>query len=254
VPSGAARQSINERGIIPVPDLLVVADDSLVPMPEAGGMQGCCAATVVLLASDVSAQAWRQRLNYPGTLLTLPADRETTHFFSATCAAAAARLLGVISRAALQEALREEIGDPGDLDQVDRNLDQALAGYDAVAQHAGIVHEGGLFAAAGYQAKDWIDLPLDSANLAAAAIHAAATNVQVRTGLWRTLRPVLDLDRCHRCWWVCSAFCPDSAIHVNADQRPEIDYEHCKGCLICMAQCPSHAIRAIPEGDGEVSG
>jgi pyruvate ferredoxin oxidoreductase gamma subunit len=46
---------------------------------------------------------------------------------------------------------------------------------------------------------------------------------------------------------VCSEFCPDSAIKVNAENYPEIDYEHCKGCLICVAQCPSHAITPIPE-------
>jgi pyruvate ferredoxin oxidoreductase gamma subunit len=46
---------------------------------------------------------------------------------------------------------------------------------------------------------------------------------------------------------VCSEFCPDSAIAVDAAGRPEIDYEHCKGCLICVAQCPPHAITAVPE-------
>jgi pyruvate ferredoxin oxidoreductase gamma subunit len=46
---------------------------------------------------------------------------------------------------------------------------------------------------------------------------------------------------------VCSTLCPDSAIRVLADGRPEIDYDHCKGCLICVGVCPPHAIRAIPE-------
>jgi len=46
---------------------------------------------------------------------------------------------------------------------------------------------------------------------------------------------------------VCSEFCPDSAIKVGADGRPEIDYDHCKGCMVCVAQCPPHAIAAVPE-------
>jgi pyruvate ferredoxin oxidoreductase gamma subunit len=96
-------------------------------------------------------------------------------------------------------------------------------------------------------APDWIDLPLDESDAAAAAIHAGATSIEVRTGLWRVLRPVIDYARCNRCWWVCSAFCPDSAIKVLADGRPEIDYDHCKGCMICVAQCPPHAIAAVPE-------
>jgi pyruvate ferredoxin oxidoreductase gamma subunit len=60
------------------------------------------------------------------------------------------------------------------------------------------------------------------------------------------MRPIIDADRCRHCWWVCSTFCPDNAIAV-ADGRPVIDYDHCKGCMICVAQCPPHAIRAVPE-------
>jgi pyruvate ferredoxin oxidoreductase gamma subunit len=43
-----------------------------------------------------------------------------------------------------------------------------------------------------------------------------------------------------------STFCPDGAINVK-DNLPDIDYDHCKGCLVCVAQCPPHAIAAIPE-------
>ena len=76
-------------------------------------------------------------------------------------------------------------------------------------------------------------------------------DVEVRTGLWRTMRPVIDHDRCNRCWWVCSTFCPDSAIQVNEEGYPEIDYDHCKGCLICAAKCPPHAIEAIAEHEAQ---
>ena len=82
--------------------------------------------------------------------------------------------------------------------------------------------------------------------MAAPAIHAPLTSVQVRTGLWRSLRPVIDTARCRHCWWVCSTFCPDNAIAVS-DGKPIIDYDHCKGCMICVAQCPPHAIAAVPE-------
>ena len=61
------------------------------------------------------------------------------------------------------------------------------------------------------------------------------------------MRPVIDLERCHRCHWLCSTLCPDGAIDVLADGAPQIDYDHCKGCMICVAQCPSHAIEAIAE-------
>ena len=83
--------------------------------------------------------------------------------------------------------------------------------------------------------------------LRATAIHAAATSVEVKTGLWRTMRPVIELERCNRCHWVCGTLCPDGAIEVDAEGAPRIDYDHCKGCLVCVAVCPRHAIGSIPE-------
>ena len=59
--------------------------------------------------------------------------------------------------------------------------------------------------------------------------------------------PVIDYSRCNKCWWVCSTFCPDGAIEVDEEGSPHIDYDHCKGCLVCVAKCPPHAIEAIPE-------
>jgi len=245
----AGRQAINERGIIREPDLVVVADDSLIPVPAAGVLQGISDRTAMLINSSVDAETWRQRLNHRGPLIAFPAaaaDRSELRFTGASLAGAAARLTGAIPRAALEAALREELAEHGE-EALAHNLDIALSAYDRMDPHAGIVAEGSSIAATNYRPAEWLDLPLDSAEDAAAAIHAAGNSVQVRTGLWRTQRPVVDYERCHRCWWVCSEFCPDSAIRVRADQTPEIDYDHCKGCLICVAQCPSHAIRAIPE-------
>ncbi|MDH3542866.1 MAG: 2-oxoacid:acceptor oxidoreductase family protein, partial [Desulfobulbaceae bacterium] len=47
----ADKNKINERGIIVHPDLLVVADDSLVPVPAAGVLQGILDNTVILINS-----------------------------------------------------------------------------------------------------------------------------------------------------------------------------------------------------------
>ena len=101
--------------------------------------------------------------------------------------------------------------------------------------------------AASYEDPGWIDLPLDEAGISAPHIHGAATSVQVRTGLWRTMRPVIDYQRCKRCSWICTTFCPDSAMSVDTDRTPRIDYDNCKGCLVCVAVCPPHAIGAVPE-------
>ena len=239
---------INERGVITQPDLVIVADDSLVPVPAAGVLAGVDEHTVLLINSDESAQTWKHRLNLSSEILSLPAeteDRAELRFIGATCTGAAARLLGRISRATLQQAIREELAELGDA-VIDRNLTKALDAYDRMQPHEGCVRAAPEADAGDYRKPDWIDLPFEDARISAPDIHAPANSVEVRTGLWRTLRPVIDYARCNRCWWVCSTFCPDGAIRVNG-QTPEIDYDHCKGCMVCVAQCPPHAIEAIPE-------
>jgi pyruvate ferredoxin oxidoreductase gamma subunit len=247
----AAREPINERGIIRCPDLVVVADDSLPGVPAAGVLAGLDRHSVLLINTHDDARLWRQRLNLSGPLLVLPApaesvDRAALPYVGSACAAAAARLTGVIDRDCLMTALREELAAlPGRV--IEANLDAAGRAWDAMAAHHGLVKQRAAASARDYVPPAWVDLPVDSARQAAPAIHAQATSVEVRTGLWRTMRPVIDYARCNRCWWVCSTFCPDAAISVRADATPVIDYEHCKGCLVCVAKCPPHAIEAIAE-------
>ena len=244
----ADKQPINERGIITHPDLVIVADDSLVPVPAAGVLAGVDDHTVLLINSDEDTGTWRHRLNLCCQIITLPAEAEERaelRFIGATCSGAAARLLGIISRGKLEQAIREELAGLGSA-VVASNLAKALAAYDGMQAHAGSVHPAEDVDASSYSRPAWIDLPFDAARISAPDIHAAANSVEVRTGLWRTLRPVIDYDRCNRCWWVCSTFCPDGAIAVE-DTTPVIDYDHCKGCMVCVAQCPPHAIEAIPE-------
>jgi pyruvate ferredoxin oxidoreductase gamma subunit len=241
---------INERGIIQHPDLVIVADDSLVPVPAAGVLAGITEHTLMLINSTEKEETWKERLNYSGSILTLPVaadmiEKAELPYVGAACAGAAARLTGVITEITLEQAIRDELTELG-ADVVEKNLHNALAAYQAMAPHAGQVEEGSLVSAAGYQVPDWIDLPFDDARISAPSIYAVANSVLVKTGLWRTQRPVIDYDHCKGCWWVCSSYCPDGAINV-VDAKPVIDYDHCKGCMVCVAQCPPHAIEAIPE-------
>ncbi|UCD67885.1 MAG: 2-oxoacid:acceptor oxidoreductase family protein [Betaproteobacteria bacterium] len=251
----AGREPINERGIIRHPDLVIVADDSLIPVPGAGVMSGVDSRTVVLINSEESPKVWKQRLNFEGDVFTVPvetADRAELRFIGVTCVGAAARLLGAIKRETLSEAIRQELASLGS-DIVQISLSKALAAFDSMQAQAGTVTPVKTASSAHFQPPDWIDLSLEDARASAPAIHAGATSIEVRTGLWRTLRPVIDHDRCNRCWWVCSTFCPDGAINVDTEGRPQIDYDHCKGCMICVAQCPPHAIRAISEREAQAA-
>jgi pyruvate ferredoxin oxidoreductase gamma subunit len=241
---------VNERGVIHQPDLVVVADDTLLAVPAAGTLQGLDAGAILLVNSREDAATWRQRLNLDARLLILPAadeveDRAELPHIGATCAGAAACLLGVIERQVLVAAIEEELAPLGARVVTD-NLDSSLAAFEAMAPYRGAVREGLAITAGDYAEPAWIELPCEDASLSAPDIRATANSVQVRTGLWRTLRPVIDYDHCGKCWWVCSTFCPDGAILVE-DGVPVIDYDHCKGCMICVGVCPPHAIEGIPE-------
>ncbi|KQY46330.1 NAD(P)-binding protein [Cellulomonas sp. Root137] len=46
----------------------------------------------------------------------------------------------------------------------------------------------------------------------------------------------------------CYGVCPDNAvIKLGPGMRFEIDYDYCKGCGICVAECPSGSILMVPE-------
>ncbi|TDG11821.1 hypothetical protein E2F43_15740 [Seongchinamella unica] len=242
--------AINERGVIHNPDLVVVADDTLLTVPAAGILQGLEQGAVVLVNSRESAETWQHRLNLDVQLVILPAaaeveDRAELPHIGATCAGAAASLLGVIAPDVLAAAIGEELAGLGEL-VVEQNRRNALAAYRAVQDKKGLVREGKAVAAGDYTPPAWVELSVDDVGIAAPDVRAVANSVQVRTGLWRTLRPTIDYDHCVNCWWVCSSLCPDSAIRVE-NNTPIIDYDHCKGCMICVGVCPPHAIQGEPE-------
>ncbi len=65
----------------------------------------------------------------------------------------------------------------------------------------------------------------------------SGNSVAYITGTWRTLRPLRDMEQCTQCL-ICWIMCPDSAITVEDGKVAEFDYDHCKGCGICMERCP----------------
>lgn len=244
----AAREPINERGTIQIPELVVAADETLLAIPAAGVLAGCGGGTVLLIRSREAAAPWKERLQLTGTVLTFsPAEegeKEGGAVFSSAWAGAAARLTGVISREILSAAIDRELGGLGDAAAA-AGLSLALEAYDRMADHVGTVKEGKK--AAAEKAPEWIELAPLPAGTSAPAIRVPGTSAKMKTGLWRTERPVIDQDRCRKCWWNCATICPDSAIFLDEAGFPQIDYTHCKGCLVCAAQCPRHAIGVVPE-------
>lgn len=246
----ADNKEIYERGIISHPSLVVVADDSLVPVAAAGVMSGITENTVLLIVSHENAATWQQRLNIQSPVQTLAPQTSSLPIISAACAGAAACLSGVITLDQVLEAIKQELN-TCDETLLALNLEAASEAFDSVKEVQGILKQTSPISATTYQKPDWIELPLETADISAPVIHRSRTSVKIRTGLWRTQRPVINYEHCNHCWWICSSSCPDSVINIEQDNIPVVDYEHCKGCMICVAQCPAHAIEFIAEADAK---
>ncbi|MGZ3495612.1 MAG: 4Fe-4S binding protein [Thermodesulfobacteriota bacterium] len=71
------------------------------------------------------------------------------------------------------------------------------------------------------------------------------------TSNWRIVRPVIDHEKCTRCF-TCYIACPDSCWSFNeAEEKMEWNWKFCKGCQICINECPADALTAVPELDFE---
>ena len=90
--------------------------------------------------------------------------------------------------------------------------------------------------------KCWQDVP-------PATIAWGASALDVETGLWRSMRPVLDQNKCISCL-KCWLQCPDSSIKTNEEGRVcGINMFFCKGCGVCAQVCPVNAISMHQEAD-----
>ena len=78
----------------------------------------------------------------------------------------------------------------------------------------------------------------------------AGTSREYITGGWRPMRPVWDADKCTSCM-MCWVVCPDSSIQVQDGTMTGIDYDHCKGCGVCVHECRFDALDFIREDEAE---
>ena len=84
------------------------------------------------------------------------------------------------------------------------------------------------------------------------ALRRQSTFDEVQGGLDETnalfeARRCLSCGNCFECD-NCYGVCPDNAvIKLGAGKRFEINYDYCKGCGICAAECPCGAIKMVPE-------
>jgi pyruvate ferredoxin oxidoreductase gamma subunit len=247
------RGLIKQRGVIVHPDLIVIADASLVQDPAARVLEGIDDRTVVFVNSPLTAEQCQAQTSLPGRLTTLDLTDIALQQFgkrgaiSALLGAVAGRLVG-LHRESISEAIARELVDLGlAAPVIEHNQTIAIQCYDAVRTVP--LETGAPQPAASAQ----LQVPsYEPPTRGTARISAAANSILRETGGWRTFRPVLVPDKCNGCW-LCFAYCPDGVISMTKDDRPVIDYAHCKGCQICVHECPTEALVAEREQEGAVA-
>lgn len=55
---------------------------------------------------------------------------------------------------------------------------------------------------------------------------------------WRVIKPIFNAEHCINCQF-CWVYCPDLSIIAKDKKFSHIDYDHCKGCGICVEVCPT---------------
>lgn len=249
---------ILERGPIGAPDVLVVADETLVADSTAGVVAGQAGARAIFVNTldpvalrtsfpsgktqgEDAADERLQGLDLSGRT---KAALGRASALSAGLAAAAARLTGVIPVDSLVAALREEFAELGvAADVQEKNVELAVAVFAALRPVELI---GGERMETNLPSPRVVELVPEAPRISAPTILRPGNSALRHTGAWRLDRPVPDLSTCSRCG-LCFAMCPDGAITLNEQGYPVIDYDHCKGCMICQQLCPLHAIEREPE-------
>ena len=79
------------------------------------------------------------------------------------------------------------------------------------------------------------------------SVQKAVKGEAGKTGTWSSKKPIIDLEKCipaksgkpscFNCW----LYCPEAV--VSRTIPPQIDLEYCKGCGICVEECPVKAIK-----------
>ena len=239
------REPIFERGFIELPDLIVVADETLLNATGAQVLASQQTSSAVFINTrDAETLIKKHGIVAPVVPLDVTSlSLETigsASALSAGLAAAAARMSGMVTREHLLEALREELP-LGRLDEglIEKNLAVAEQVFDALAPVS-------LRSQAEPRSVEMATLPYQGPLLSTPSIFATGNASAKQTGAWRVKRPVIDTDACTRCG-LCFVRCPDGAIALDEDGFPIIDYDHCKGCMICEQICPLHAIDSYQE-------
>lgn len=241
------REPIRERGVVADPDLILVADETLLYDPAASVLAGVESASAVFVNSATAGPALARQSGIPCPVLTLDLITQAhdtlgrASALSAPLGAVGCALSGLVSEAQMEQAVRGELGELHLAAAViDKNVELAHKVFAAIPP---ATHRERVVTAAASP----MHLPTHiNGPQGIPIVFAHGSSVHRHTGAWRLFRPDIDLAECTRCM-ICFARCPDGAIRLDESGYPVIDYDNCKGCMICYEECPIHCIEEQKE-------
>jgi pyruvate ferredoxin oxidoreductase gamma subunit len=244
---------ILERGVIERPDLIVLADETLLDAVDANVLEGQQSASAIFVNTQ-NADALVQKYNLATRVVAVDVTAVTLETLgsagalSAGLAAVAARMIGIVPHEQLAAAMREEFShlhlDSGVIDKSLRIAEKLFDVVQPVTFRATIGKGSALFLQ--QLPPEMVRVSYDRPVIATPSVFHTGNAVARLTGSWRVERPVIDREICTRCG-LCFVRCPDGAIALDEEGFPVIDYDHCKGCLICHQICPLQAIEVEKE-------
>lgn len=242
--------TILERGVIEQPDLILLADETLLDTADANVLANQEFASAIFVNTP-DAKRFQDQHDISPPIVALDVTTLTLETLgsasalSAALAAAAARMTGIVEHDQLVAAMREEFSHlhlASDL--IEKNVevaDKVFAQIEPVEIRPSEQGQGG------ERLKiEMAEVRADNPVLSTPSVLHTGNAVARQTGSWRVERPVIDTDICTRCG-LCFVRCPDGAISLDEDGYPVIDYDHCKGCMICHQICPLRAIESEKE-------
>ena len=112
-----------------------------------------------------------------------------------------------------------------------RGLHQLEAGFDLLGWDE--VTQGSVLSSFEGDATDIVNLKAEERT------YSHFNSYTATVASWRVQKPVFNIDVCIDCQ-NCWVWCPDSSIISRDKQMLGIDYDHCKGCEVCVEVCPTN--------------
>ena len=232
---------ILERGIITAPDLVIIADDSLIEDPTANPLRGTGPDTILIINTNMP--GIQEKLNIKSRVNPVDATGISLEIIgkgaaiSAALGGAACKALGFIPKETMMQAVIKELAAIGiSKDLIDKNVAVAVKCFESLPAYEITNRE----IAPSIPVKTFT-IPYQEPVISSPSVYASGNIVERQTGRWRLFKPVIHYDKCNKCW-LCFVWCPEGAISLDDSEYPHIDYDHCKGCLICYEECPTKVI------------